>query len=173
MLCLSDAYFAPEECLSIPVLRKKRGRPPTGQDPVTAYGCHLHLNCRLRIGPSNNRTIPCAQKQFGAWLRWRSQPRGNSSGLDWRQMTGFTAFHSFKKNYSKPRQSAREKKPSNRRVMGDTYVQASGLIFWGTLRGLRADSMVRTQQRKSGWRAAHASMAHDMPRSSCWPGGQL
>ena len=30
------SYFAPEECLSIPVLRKKRGRPPTGQDPVTA-----------------------------------------------------------------------------------------------------------------------------------------
>jgi hypothetical protein len=44
-------------------------------------------------------------------------------------------------------------------------------FFLGTLRGLRADSMVRTKEGKCGWRAAHASMAHEtrpLPRN-CTP----
>ena len=38
---------------------------------------------------------------------------------------------------------------------------------------LRDRSEILTHSLKCGWRAAQASMAHDMPRSSCCPGGQI
>ena len=36
-----------------------------------------------------------------------------------------------------------------------------------------ADVAVLTHEPKCGWRAAHVSMAQDIPRSSCCPGRQL
>ena len=41
------------------------------------------------------------------------------------------------------------------------------------LRILRDCSEILTHSRKCGCRAAHASIAHEMPRSSCCPDGQL
>jgi DDE family transposase len=55
--------------------------------------------------------------------------------------------------------------------VGDAYVQPSELIFGGgDLRGLRADKAMLTHELKCGCRAAHASMTHEIPRSSCCPG---
>jgi len=54
---------------------------------------------------------------------------------------------------------------------GDTYVQASELIFGRGLSGLRADIAMLTQDLKCGWRAGHTSIAHDMPRPSRCPAG--
>ena len=54
---------------------------------------------------------------------------------------------------------------------GDTYVQASELIFGRGLRGPRAGIAMFTHELKCGWRAAHASVAHDMPRPSRCPAG--
>ena len=47
-------------------------------------------------------------------------------------------------------------------IVEDAHVQPSGLIFGGSdLRSLRADIAVLVQWGKCGWRAAHASMAHE------------
>ena len=56
---------------------------------------------------------------------------------------------------------------SNHTIVEDAHVQPSGLIFGGSdLRGLRANVAVLVHLGKCGWRAAHASMAQEMPRSS-------
>jgi len=44
--------------------------------------------------------------------------------------------------------------------------------FFG-LRMIRDLSQVRNHSLKCGWRAAQASMAREMPRSSCWPVGHI
>lgn len=53
------------------------------------------------------------------------------------------------------------------------HVQACQLIFCRGRRGRRADTMVPTHELKCGCRAAQASMAHEMPRSSCCPAKHL
>jgi hypothetical protein len=53
------------------------------------------------------------------------------------------------------------------------YVQASPqLNFAGGLRG-RLGGECLIHESKCGCRAAHASIAQEMPRSSCCPGGQV
>ena len=62
----------------------------------------------------------------------------------------------------------------HRTIVYDHHVQASRQSnFWRGLRGRRASRPVRTQASRCGWRAAHASMAQEMPRSSCCPGEHL
>ena len=56
-------------------------------------------------------------------------------------------------------------------ITGDAYVQACQLTFRRGVGGLRA--VIWTHDLKCGCRAAHTSMAHDIPRSSCCPGGHL
>jgi hypothetical protein len=58
-------------------------------------------------------------------------------------------------------------------ITGDAYVQACQLTFGRGVRGLRAVSVIWTHPLKYGCRAAQTSIAHDMPRSSCCPGGQV
>jgi hypothetical protein len=53
------------------------------------------------------------------------------------------------------------------------YVTAAQLNSSRRLRGRRATSRLLNQCSRCGCRAAHADIAKDMARSSCWPIGQL
>lgn len=53
------------------------------------------------------------------------------------------------------------------------YIQASQLTLGRGRRGRRAAAAVRNQDVRCRWRAAQASMAQEMPRSSCLPARQV
>ena len=55
----------------------------------------------------------------------------------------------------------------------NAHVHTSQLTLGLGLRIMRDCSEILTHSRKRGCRAAHASMAHEMARSSCCPGGQV
>ena len=129
-------------------------------------------------GPTSSPTRHHDRRRCGGWLSLHSRPKGNSGGLDWWQRDWILLDFIVSKNVqsrAKTRERFRLAETNSSTIVedADAYVQAAELNVGRGMLGLGAGMAMSTHDLKCGWRAAHASMAQDMPRSSCWPGGQL